>query len=107
MYQAVKSALYSLPSRFESSLRISGVLATDLFAFNASLSATIEDQVVSALNSLRTVWDPNQKYALYDFERRPQTFPDVVLKSSSQTVSPQIILGIELKGWYVLAKEKA
>lgn len=106
LYKAVKNAIYSLPSRFESSLLISGVLATDLFAFNASLSATIEEQVVSALNDLRSVWDPNQKYALYDFERRPQTFPDVVLKASSSNISPQIILGIELKGWYVLAKEK-
>lgn len=105
LYQAVKNALYSLPSRFESSLRISGVLATDLYAFNSSLSATIEEQVVYSLNSLRSVWDPNQNYALYDFERRPQTFPDVVLKASSQYIKPQIILGIELKGWYVLAKE--
>lgn len=106
LFKAVRSAIYSLPSRFESSLRISGVLATDLFAFNASLSATIEEQVVSALNSMRSVWDPDQKYALYDFERRPQTFPDVVLKASSSDITPQIILGIELKGWYVLAKER-
>jgi hypothetical protein len=106
LFQAVKKAIYSLPSRFESSLRISNVLATDLFAFNSALSATIEEQVVGSLNRLRTVWDPEQKYALYDFERRPQTFPDVILKASSRELPTQIILGIELKGWYVLAKEQ-
>lgn len=106
LYLAVKKALFSLPSRFETSLRISDVLATDLFAFNSALSATIEEQVVASLNKLRLVWDPNEKYALYDFERRPQTFPDVILKASSQDIDPQIILGIELKGWYVLAKEQ-
>jgi len=106
LYLAVKKALFSLPSRFESSLRISDVLATDLFAFNSALSATIEEQVVASLNKLRLVWDPDEKYALYDFERRPQTFPDVILKASSLDIDPQIILGIELKGWYVLAKEQ-
>lgn len=105
LYESVKKAVYSLPSRFESRLQISGVLATDLFAFNSSLGATIEEQVIASLNKLRTVWDEDQEYALYDFERRPQTFPDVVLKASSAEVKPTILMGIELKGWYVLAKE--
>ncbi len=95
-----------MPSRFESSLRIDGVLATDLFAFNASLGASIEEQVVQSLNSLRAVWDPDESYALYSFERRPQTFPDVVLKAASPDLKPQILMGMELKGWYVLAKER-
>lgn len=85
---------------------VSGVLATDLFAFNSSLGATIEEQVVVSLNKLRTVWDPDQKYALYNFERQPQTFPDVVLKAAAPDVEPGILLGVELKGWYVLAKER-
>ena len=106
LFESVKKAIFSLPSRFESSLNIDGVLATDLFAFNSSLAATIEQQVVDALNKLRSVWDPEQKYALYDFERQPQTFPDVVLKASAPGVDPKVIMGIELKGWYVLAKEK-
>lgn len=106
LYLAVKKAVYSLPSNFESSLNIDGVLATDLFAFNSSLGATIEQQVVNSLNRLRSVWDPEQHYALYEFERQPQTFPDVVLKASAPDVTPPIILGIELKGWYILAKEK-
>ncbi len=82
------------------------MLATDLFAFNSSLGATVEKQVVDSLNKLRSVWDPKQHYALYEFERQPQTFPDVVLKASAPDVEPTVLMGIELKGWYVLAKEK-
>ncbi len=106
LFKAVKKAIYSLPSSFKSSLNIHGVLATDLFAFNSSLGATIEQQVVDALNGLRSVWDQNQKYALYQFERQPQTFPDVVLKTRAPDVKPYILMGIELKGWYILAKER-
>ena len=94
-----------MPARFESELVISGVLATDLFAFNSSLSATIEEQVVASLNESRSDWDPEQKYSLYSFERQPQTFPDVVLRTSVPNITPKIIMGIELKGWYALAKE--
>ena len=105
LWLAVKNAINTLPSRFESELVISGVLATDLFAFNSSLSATIEEQVVASLNELRSVWDPKQKYPLYSFVRQPQTFPDVVLRTSAPDAEPQIVMGIELKGWYALAKE--
>ncbi|MFQ6016648.1 MAG: hypothetical protein ACE5KF_00480 [Kiloniellaceae bacterium] len=106
LYRAVRKSIYTLPSRFESDLVISGVLATDLFAFNQSLGTTIEEQVVASLNRLRSVWDLEPQYALYNFERQPQTFPDVVLKAAAPDVEPQILLGIELKGWYVLAKER-
>ena len=105
LWKAVKKAIYTMPARFESELVISGVLATDLFAFNSSLSATIEEQVVASLNELRSDWDPEQKYSLYSFERQPQTFPDVVLRTSVPNITPKIIMGIELKGWYALAKE--
>lgn len=105
LWKAVKKAIFTLPSQFESELVISGVLATDLFAFNSSLGATIEEQVIASLNKLRSVWDPEQKYALYSFERQPQTFPDVVLRASAPDVEPKILMGIELKGWYALAKE--
>ena len=98
-------AIYAMPARFESELVISGVLATDLFAFNSSLSATIEEQVVASLNELRSDWDPEEKYSHYSFERQPQTFPDVVLRTSVPNIKPKIIMGIELKGWYALAKE--
>ncbi len=106
LWHAVKNAVFSLPSRFESDLVVSGVLATDLFAFNASLGATIEEQVVASLNKLRSLWDPDQHYALYSFERQPQTFPDVVLRTAVPDLEPKILMGIELKGWYVLAKER-
>ena len=43
-------------------------------------------------------------YAMYSFVRQPQTFPDVRLQNSADP--SDILLGIELKGWYLLAKEK-
>lgn len=106
LFQDVFKALFALPSFFKSDLVISGVLATDLFTFNSSLGATIEAQVANALNEIRTVWDPEQKYTLYRFVRQPQTFPDVTLRASAPDIQPQILMGIELKGWYILAKER-
>lgn len=38
--------------------------------------------------------------------RQPQTFPDVTLRVSAPEIQPQILMGIELKGWYILAKER-
>ncbi len=105
LYLGVKDALHRLPESFRSPLHIHGVLATDLFAFNSSLGATIEEQVVDALNGLRGVWDSNGAYDLYAFERQPQTFPDVVLRTRVPGMTPPIIMGLELKGWYALAKE--
>ena len=101
----MKAALYALPSRFESDLVISGVLAPDLFSFNSSLGATIEEQVVASMNRLRTVWDSENRYPLYQFERQAQVFPDVVLKAQAPNIDPRILMGIELKGWYALSKE--
>ena len=106
LFQNVFKALFALPSFFKSDLAISGVLATDLFTFNSSLGATIEAQVAGALNEIRSVWDPEQKYTLYRFVRQPQTFPDVTLRLSAPDVRSQILMGIELKGWYILAKER-
>lgn len=48
------------------------------------------------------VWDPDGEYALYSFVRQSQTFPDVVLRRTGDSAP---LLGIELKGWYLLAKE--
>jgi len=41
------------------------------------------------------------------FVRQPQTFPDVLLRRSTSEGDrgDDIILGIELKGWYLIAKE--
>ncbi|MBX9942705.1 MAG: hypothetical protein K2Y40_01370 [Reyranella sp.] len=63
--------------------------------------------MVDSLNDMREVWDPNGKYALYSFIRQSQAFPDVRLETTAPgvNVSDRILLGIELKGWFILAKE--
>jgi hypothetical protein len=109
LWEGVRDALQVLPSLFTSDLVISGVRATDLHSFNTSLGASIEDQVVSGLNASReATWDKDGKYADLRFVRQAQTFPDVVLKPAAPPhVHTDPVLGIELKGWYVLAKEGA
>lgn len=81
--------------------------ATDIFTLNAAFGATIENQVVATLNAMRTVWDPENEYLQYSFVRQAQTFPDVLFRrtSGSDTTAEPPLLGIELKGWYLLAKE--
>ena len=102
LYQNVREAIASLPIYFRTETNISGIMATDLHTLNSVLGATIEEQVVRTLNLLRGTWDPQEKYALYSFVRQAQTFPDVLLRKMS---SGEILLGVELKGWYLLAKE--
>ena len=77
-------------------------MATDLHTLNTVLGATIEEQVVRTLNLIRNTWDPDEQYSLYSFVRQAQTFPDVLLRKVS---TGDVLLGIELKGWYLLAKE--
>ena len=101
LYSAIKEAIASLPIYFRTETRISGIMATDLHTLNTVLGATIEEQVVRTLNMIRNVWDSEEKYALYSFVRQAQTFPDVLLRRADG----EILLGIELKGWYLLAKE--
>ena len=105
LYAAVQNALYTLPSKFKTDLSISGVLASDIFTFNTAFAATIESQVVVALNAMREEWDKGS-YSAYSFVRQSQQFPDVILKTGVPGVDPPILMGIELKSWYVLAKEK-
>lgn len=106
LWQDVKNTLVALPSYFTSPLALQGIPVTDLFTFAASLGATIEEQVVSNLNRLRsTTWDKQGQYAHYTFERQPQRFPDVILTTRVPGLTPPTLLGIELKGWYILAKE--
>jgi hypothetical protein len=104
LYDNVVKTLYALPEEFKTSLRIADFRATDIFTLNAALGASIEDSVVTGLNGLREVWDPDGKYALYRFERQAQVFPDVRLVSASPG-QQAIVLGIELKGWFALSKE--
>jgi hypothetical protein len=88
-------------------LHIAGISATDLFTLNTPLGAAIEASVVDNLNSLRELWDPEGKYEIYSFVRQAQVFPDVRLQTTAPGVpeKDRILMGIELKGWFVLAKE--
>lgn len=104
LYENVIKTLYALPEEFRTSLHISDFRATDVFTLNTALGASIEDAVVNGLNSLREVWDPTGRYALYRFERQAQAFPDVRLVTEAPGEAP-IIMGIELKGWFALSKE--
>ncbi|HEX5444418.1 MAG TPA: hypothetical protein VFW87_11335 [Pirellulales bacterium] len=102
LYRSIREAIAALPIYFRTETHIAGVMATDLHTLNNVLGATIEEQVVRTLNLVRTSWDPQGRYALYSFVRQPQTFPDVRLKKAS---SNETLMGLELKGWYLLAKE--
>ena len=103
-YQRVIEAIYAIPAHFNSRTVIEGIPATDLQTLNTVLGAAIEDQVVSTLNQMRSVWDPGEGYQTYFFQRQAQVFPDVLFKSDRN--GQDIVLGIELKGWYLLAKER-
>lgn len=106
LYERVKKAILSLPVHFYTETHIEGISATDIFTLNSALGATIEEQVVSTLNRIRSTWDVDGSYSLYGFVRQPQTFPDVLLRRmSSDEGSDDVILGVELKGWYLLSKE--
>ena len=105
LWRRVRNAIFACPDRFSTLTQIEGLMATDIFTLNTTLAATIEESVVKTLNDLRSVWDPEGDYEAYSFERQPQTFPDVVLRERDN--GDNIILGIELKGWYLLAKEEA
>ena len=106
LYKAVYETLFALPGFFKSELKITGVLATDLYTFNSALGATIENRIVDSLNELREEWDRENRYRTYRFVRQAQRFPDVILKGATPGKENDVILGIELKGWYALAKER-
>jgi hypothetical protein len=50
---------------------------------------------------------PTGQYKLYSFIRQAQVFPDVRLETTAPDVptADRILMGIELKGWFILAKE--
>jgi hypothetical protein len=81
---------------------ISAVNVTEIYTYGAALSHMIEEEVVATLNNAKSEWDPDGRYCDYFFERQPQSFPDVLLKNIKRN---EIIMGIELKSWYLLAKE--
>jgi hypothetical protein len=100
----VRAALAVLPGFFEFGTHFEGIDATDLFALNSVLGASIEGQVVRTLNKMRGEWDPHEQWTGYRFIRQSQTFPDVLLARRGAD-SVDIAMGIELKGWYLLSKE--
>ncbi|MCS6858869.1 MAG: hypothetical protein NZT92_00955 [Abditibacteriales bacterium] len=102
LWNRVQNVFQEIPQSFKSTISVSGIRATEIYAFSEVLGLTIEEEVVRTLNDLRSHWDPDGQYANYRFVRQAQTFPDVLL--SNQDMS-EIIMGIELKSWYLLAKE--
>lgn len=98
----VVRALRAVPMHFKSTINIEGLSATDLFSMNTLLGGAIEEQTVKTLNDTRTIWDPNGLYVDCEFRRYAESFPDVRLERDD---GEQPVIGIELKGWYMLAKE--
>lgn len=101
---ALCGALNALPHYFTSKIYIEGLAATDLFSMNTLLGGAIEEQTVAVLNSLRTTWDPQGTWYDRSFVRFPESFPDVRLVRDPNDPAP--VIGIELKGWYLLSKEQ-
>jgi len=100
----VRDALRSIGVYFDSGTHIEGLEAGDLFNLNSVLGSSIEVQVVDTLNRIRKVWDPDDEWPEHKFERSSQTFPDVRLVARTGGELSNV-LGVELKGWYLLAKE--
>ena len=105
LWVRIRNAIYACPDHFATPTNIEGLLATDVYTLNTPLAATIEESIVKTLNDMRPVWDPSGEYKRFSFVRQSQTFPDVVLRERDN--GSNVLLGIELKGWYLLAKEEA
>lgn len=101
--EGVVRALRAVPMHFSSTINIEGLSATDLFSMNTLLGGAIEDQTVATLNVTRSIWDPSGRWGDYEFKRYAESFPDVRLESNKESCP---LIGIELKGWYLLAKEE-
>ncbi len=105
LVRRVRDALTALPAWFRTTTRAEGLEVGDLFGLNAVLGGAIEVQVVESLNRMRSVWDPGGDWPRHRFERSSQTFPDVRFLAREEDGSSHAALGIELKGWYLLARE--
>lgn len=106
LYQRVRDAIAAMPSHFKPDIHITGLSTPNLHTLNTPLGATIEDQSVVTLNAMRSTWDPDKKYSTYSFVRQAQTFPDVrLVLAPGVSTGAGVLMGIELKGWYVFAKE--
>ncbi|MBI2761786.1 MAG: hypothetical protein HYX51_10220 [Chloroflexi bacterium] len=103
LWHNVREAFKELPLQFKSTITVSGISATEIFSFGAVLGFTIEEEVVRTLNALKVHWDPEGQYNDYLFVRQAEGFPDVLLRDVVSDGDP--VIGIELKSWYLLAKE--
>lgn len=104
LWKTINNILKNIPKYFKSVITVSGISATEIYKYGELLGATIENEVVRTLNTdLRLYWDENNKYRNYSFIRQEQTFPDVLLQNIQNV--DDIIMGIELKSWYILSKE--
>jgi hypothetical protein len=103
VWQKVYDLIESLPNHFKSEIVIKGINVTDIYAVGNLFSAIIESQIVDMLNKLRDIWDNENRYSNYVFIRQSQTFPDILLANLQK--NNDVILGIELKAWYVFSKE--
>lgn len=110
LVEGIRAALRAIPSSFHSDIKIKGINALDVFTLGAAFGAAIEEQLVGNLNKLRELWDKENQYSEYSFIRQPQTFPDLLLRrpagaGGASMRKADILIGIELKNWYVLNKE--
>jgi hypothetical protein len=102
----VREALAALPGYWHTETHIAGIKATDVHTLASALGASIEEQVVATLNTMREAWDPTGAFRLFHFMRQAQTFPDVILaRTNDAGAVVERLLGVELKGWFILAKE--
>ncbi len=92
----------TLPAECSIDNTYSGILATDLFSLNTLLGSMIENKVVTFLNAHRHLWDDGS-WREYHFIRSNESFPDVRLVKKGD--SHIVVLGIELKSWFILSKE--
>lgn len=104
VWDRIRETLYALPSYFRMEGSLPNIPAKDLHSANTFLGAAIEEHIPVALNQLRSTWDPESKYADCLFKRQPQTFPDVAFRRETAEGS-EVLFGIEIKSWYILAKE--
>lgn len=103
LWKSVQETIKRVHIYFQSSIPITGINATELYSLGEALGLIIEQEVVKTLNIRRADWDTRQQYIDYRFVRNPASFPDVLLKSIA---TEEVILGIELKSWYLLANER-
>lgn len=103
LHKRVLVAIKTFPEHFKPPMRIEGLNIADLSRLGGVVISTMEEQTVATMNAMRSIWDPTNEYAAYSFIRHPQMFPGVRLCRASG--SDDVIMGIELNSWYVLAKE--